>query len=103
MAINVQLVSEFTMKPILAWLLMSLLLTSPITVIADGLEPSIVIRHSEDKTYYEYSINGEVKEIKVVPKEGATYYLIPAGQDNEDFKRQTQSKLVVPKWVVFRW
>jgi hypothetical protein len=103
MAINVQFVGEFTMKPLLSWLLMSLILSSPVSFAADAIEPSIVIRHSEDKTYYEYTVNGEVQEIKVVPKEGKTYYLVPVGQDNEDFKRQTQSELVVPKWVIFRW
>lgn len=91
------------MKPILSWLIMSLLLTSPMSFAADSMEPSIVIRHSEDKTFYEYTVNGEVKEIKVVPKIGEPYYLVPVGQENEDFKRETQSKLVVPKWVIFRW
>ncbi|MGK0443139.1 MAG: hypothetical protein ACJA1U_000061 [Bermanella sp.] len=103
MAINVQFVGEFTMKSILSWLILSLLLASPASFAADAIEPSIVIRHSEDKTFYEYTLNGEVQEIKVVPKVGEPYYLVPVGQDNEDFQRQTQSKLVVPKWVIFRW
>jgi hypothetical protein len=103
MAINIQFVGEFNMKPILSWLLMSLLFASSVSFAADTIEPSIVIRHSEDKTFYEYTVNGEVQEIKVVPKVGIPYYLVPVGQDNEDFKRQTQSKLVVPKWVIFRW
>jgi hypothetical protein len=103
MAINVQFAGEFIMKPVLSWLLMSLLLASSISFAADVIEPSIVIRHTDDSTYYEYTVNGEVQEIKVVPKEGPTYYLVPVGQDSEDFKRQTQSKLVVPKWVIFRW
>lgn len=103
MAINVQFVGEFTMKSILSWLILSLLLASPVSFAADAIEPSIVIRHSEDKTFYEYTLNGEVQEIKVVPKVGEPYYLVPMGQGNEDFQRQTQSKLVVPKWVIFRW
>jgi len=70
---------------------------------AEDVEPSIIIRHSEDKTFYEYTVNGEVVEIKVVPKEGPTYYLIPAGGEDQEFKRQSQSNLVVPKWVIFRW
>ncbi|NVK37622.1 MAG: DUF2782 domain-containing protein [Gammaproteobacteria bacterium] len=91
------------MKSFHAWLLMAAIFSSASTWAADPVEPSIVIRHSEDKTYYEYSINGEVREIKVVPKVGPVYYLVPVGEDNEEFKRQTQSNLVVPKWVIFRW
>lgn len=95
--------NEFNMKTLNAWLLMAALLGSAATWAADPVEPSIVIRHSEDKTFYEYSINGEVREIKVVPKVGPVYYLVPVGGDSEEFKRQTQSNLVVPKWVIFRW
>ena len=70
---------------------------------ADSSEPSIIIRHSDDKTYYEYMLNGQLVEIKVVPKIGPTYYLVPAGGDDSEFKKQTESSLVVPKWVIFSW
>ncbi len=66
-------------------------------------EPSIVITHTKDKTFYEYTLNGKVLEIKVVPKFGPSYYLVPAGGSDDDFKRMTQSNLVVPKWVIFSW
>lgn len=71
------------------------------SVSANPNEPSIHIRHSEDKTFYEYKVNGELVEIKVVPKVGATYYLIPAEDDS--MKRMKQSNLTVPKWVIFSW
>ena len=86
---------------------MSALLSASFTTItafgADSTEPSIIIRHSEDKTYYEYSVNGKLQEIKVVPKVGATYYLVPNEHDETDLQRQSQSKIVVPKWVIFSW
>jgi len=66
-------------------------------------EPSIIITHAKDKTFYEYTLNGQILEIKVVPKVGPTYYLVPAGGSNEEFKRLTQSSLVIPKWVIFSW
>ena len=94
------------MKPIRSLLLISTLLAS-VTAIpsyaADSTEPSIIIRHTDDKTYYEYMLNGELVEIKVVPKIGPTYYLVPAGGDDSEFKKQTESNLVVPKWVIFSW
>ncbi len=69
----------------------------------DPNEPQIVIYNTEDKTFYEYTLNGEVVEIKVVPKKGEPYYLVPNGGDDAGFHRATGSKLSVPSWVIFRW
>jgi hypothetical protein len=37
-----------------------------------AVEPKIVIRHDEEKTFYQHSINGVITEIKVVPDIGPT-------------------------------
>ncbi|WP_097458855.1 DUF2782 domain-containing protein [Mangrovitalea sediminis] len=65
----------------------------------DGSE--IVIRHREDKTFYEYRVNGVLKEIKVVPKHGPAYYLVP--QDGNGWIREDKPQVLVPSWVLFRW
>ena len=65
------------------------------------VEPEIVIRHEDKKTFYEYRINGVLKEIKVVPDIGPTYYLVP--QDGNAWIREDQSQLLVPRWVLFEW
>jgi len=64
-------------------------------------EPQITIRHDNDETFYEYRVNGVLKEIKVTPKVGPTYYLIPS--DGSGFIREDQSQLLVPSWVLFKW
>lgn len=64
-------------------------------------EPQIVIRHEKDKTFYEYRVNGMVKEIKVVPEVGPSYYLVPA--EGGDMIREDESQLLVPSWVIFSW
>ena len=64
-------------------------------------EPQITIRHDNDETFYEYRINGILKEIKVIPKIGPSYYLIPS--DGSKFIREDQSQLLVPSWVLFKW
>jgi hypothetical protein len=64
-------------------------------------EPEITITHDGENTYYEYSINGQLREIKVVPKVGKPYYLVPA--DGSKFIRVDESQLLIPKWVIFRW
>ena len=66
-----------------------------------GEQPDIVIREEEDKTFYEYRVNGILKEIKVVPKVGPAYYLVPA--DGEGWIREERSQMLVPKWVLFEW
>ncbi len=66
-----------------------------------GSEPQITIRHDDDKTLYEYRINGVLTEIKVVPKVGPAYYLVPA--EGGGWIREDKSQLLVPSWVIFRW
>ena len=63
-------------------------------------EPQVVIRPGADATYYEYRVNGELREIRVKPKVGPVYYLVPV---DGEFIRQDGSQLVVPKWVLFEW
>jgi len=88
-------------------LLSALLVLSPLAP-AEGIpgfddeEPVVTIRHSDSKTYYEYHVGGELKEIKVVPKSGQPYYLVPVF-GSEKFIRTEESQLLVPKWVLFRW
>jgi hypothetical protein len=65
------------------------------------VEPKITIRRSEEKTFYEYRVNGILKEIKVVPDIGPVYYLVP--QDGGGWIEEQKSQLLVPKWVIFSW
>lgn len=67
----------------------------------DPNEPQITIRHAEDKTFFEYRVNGVLKEIKVQPKIGPEYYLVPS--DGGGWIREETSQLLVPSWVIFRW
>jgi hypothetical protein len=74
-------------------------------VISDYQRPEggseIVIRPGEDKVFYEYRVNGELREIKVVPEVGPEYYLVPA--DGGGWIREGETDLLVPSWVLFRW
>ncbi len=67
----------------------------------DEDEPTVVIRQSKQATIYEYSINGQLKEIKVVPSVGKPYYLVPTGDG--EFDRFDNSGLMIPKWILFSW
>ncbi|XKG99888.1 DUF2782 domain-containing protein [Marinobacter nauticus] len=74
-------------------------------VISDYQPPAsdtqIVIRPGEDKVFYEYRVNGQLMEIKVVPEVGPEYYLVPA--EGGGWIEDTESDLLIPSWVIFRW
>lgn len=96
------------MKPLATYvisLLFMLLASLSANTFADDLnsgeQPDIVIREEDEKTFYEYRVNGILKEIKVVPKVGPSYYLVPAS--GEGWIREDRSQMLVPKWVLFEW
>ena len=63
--------------------------------------PQIVIRPGEYVVLLEYRVNGQLMEIKVVPEIGPEYYLVPS--DGGGWIRETDSDMLVPSWVLFRW
>ena len=63
--------------------------------------PQIVIRPGDNEVFYEYRVNGQLMEIKVVPEVGLEYYLVPA--DGGGWIRETDSDMLVPSWILFRW
>jgi hypothetical protein len=65
------------------------------------VEPEITIRHEAKETFYEYRVNGVLKEIKVVPEVGPSYYLVPA--DGNAWIREDRSQVLVPSWILFKW
>lgn len=64
-------------------------------------EPDIQIRYGKEETSYEYRINGELVEIKIVPKIGPVYYLVPS--DGGDWERSDKSRIMIPSWKILEW
>ena len=103
--------AQFSMKrlltsllsPVLAGVIFSSSLMAMNANANDADEPKITIYHTENKTFYEYTRNGQLLEIKVVPKKGLPYYLVPADNGDGGFREQAESSLSVPKWVIFSW
>ncbi|KPQ28735.1 MAG: Protein of unknown function (DUF2782) [Marinobacter excellens HL-55] len=62
--------------------------------------PEIVIRPGDNEVFYEYRVNGQLMEIKVVPEVGPEYYLVPS---DGGWIQDSESDLLVPSWVIFRW
>lgn len=90
------------LRPFAATLLLSLMLPAAVMA-ADPVNETVTIRNDGENTYYEFRINGEISEIKVVPKKGPAYYLIPSDQEDGEFVRKDNPDIRVPKWVIFRW
>lgn len=90
------------LRPFAATLLLSLMLPAAVLA-ADPVNETVTIRNDGENTYYEFRINGEISEIKVVPKKGPAYYLIPSDQEDGEFVRKDNPDIRVPKWVIFRW
>ena len=63
--------------------------------------PQIVIRPGDNEVFYEYRVNGQLMEIKVVPEVGPEYYLVPA--DGGGWIRESETDMLVPSWVIFSW
>jgi len=64
--------------------------------------PDIEIVIGEDKTIYEYRTNGVLIAIKVVPKTGRPYYMVPA-DGSPHFESLDHAKALYPQWVLFEW
>ena len=67
--------------------------------------PEVTIKRDTKGTREEYSINGRVYMVKVVPAIGPAYYLVdPTGQG--EFSQQIndiKNPPPVPRWVLLRW
>jgi hypothetical protein len=62
----------------------------------------IQIVSGEDRTVYEYRQNGKLVAIKVVPKNGRPYYMVPADETGMPRDLETARHLY-PQWVIVEW
>jgi len=74
--------------------------------LADGesMEPEVNIIQKEDRTIEEYSHNGAVYMVKVIPKIGKPYYYIDTDGDgsleSKEFDWEFHN---VPNWILLEW
>ena len=75
----------------------------PPDVAADAeLEPSVTILRREDNVLEEVRIKGELRYVKVTPRHGRPYFLIPDASGHAFIRRESlDSSLKVPMWVLF--
>ena len=68
------------------------------------LEPQVTIIRKDAETVEEIRVNGELRYVRVTPRGGKTYYLVP-NSNGRDFVRYDSlgSNLSVPMWLLFSW
>ncbi|MEO8849413.1 MAG: DUF2782 domain-containing protein [Casimicrobiaceae bacterium] len=68
------------------------------------LEPQVTITQQGDETHEEVRMGGELKFVRVTPRNGRTYYLVPDGNGHNFIRRDSlDSGVKVPMWVLFSW
>ena len=56
--------------------------------------PTVVLRASEKRMVYEFRVNGRLTRIKVIPKNGRPYYLVPTNRAETMGEFRQNSRLV---------
>ena len=87
-------------------LLVGLMFLSEITCAAPPTdeydEDQIELIEGKDRLIYEYRQNGMLTMIKVVPKKGLPYYMVPLNGAQRIEGLDHQKKLY-PQWVIKEW
>ena len=69
-----------------------------------GAQTYVTISQTATQTVEEASINGTLVWVKVSPRYGRPYYLIPSDGGNAFIRRDSlDTGLRVPNWVIFSW
>ena len=61
--------------------------------------PDITIIVEEDKTVHEFRQGGQLRMVRVIPKWGKPYYLVPADQTS-GFGDLERAEKLIPSWVI---
>ncbi|HQR12392.1 MAG TPA: DUF2782 domain-containing protein [Casimicrobiaceae bacterium] len=67
-------------------------------------EPQVTTIRKENETVEEVRIGGELRYVRVTPRHGVPYFLVPSG-NGRTFNRMDSlgSGLSVPMWMLFSW
>jgi hypothetical protein len=76
----------------------------PDTATDPELEPQVTIIRKETETVEEVRVAGELRYIKVTPKYGLPYYLVPSGNGQTYLRYDSLGSGVrAPMWLLFSW
>ena len=89
---------------IAAFVAVLVLVAAAVTVPARAAEesirgPDVTIVEGEDRAVYEYRQNGQLRFIKIVPRFGKPYYLVPS-DPTRGYGDLERSDMLVPSWPI---
>ena len=64
--------------------------------------PDVTLIEGEERTIYEYRQNGQLRLVKIVPRNGRPYYLAPL-DPSKGFGDFDKAEFVVPQWEIIRF
>lgn len=68
-----------------------------------AVEPEVRIIQKGTEKIEEYRINGQLYMIKVTPAHGVPYYLMDEEGNGSMKQIDSNQRLVIPRWVLFRF
>ncbi len=70
----------------------------------EGVEPDVTIIERDDDVIVEYRVEGQLYMVKIVPRFGASYFLLDLDGDGVlDVQSEDKPDLNVPQWLLFSW
>lgn len=70
----------------------------------DTDEPQVTIIRRETQTIEEVRIGGQLRYIRVTPRFGPPYFLVPTGNGQQFIRRDSlEPALSTPMWLLFSW
>ncbi|MCF7972088.1 MAG: DUF2782 domain-containing protein [Methylococcaceae bacterium] len=72
----------------------------------EPMNADITITRKGKKTIHEYSVNGKIYKIKIIPDVGPAYYFIDSNGDGEMEEVKASDlddKLRINQWTIFSW
>jgi hypothetical protein len=85
-----------------AALLFGLALSAPVLAASEdeGLRgPDVVIIAEEERTIFEFRQGGELRMVRIVPRVGKPYYLVPRDQ-TQGYGNLERADMLLPSWVI---
>ena len=87
---------------VLLFICASLICAASIAQSDDFHDDNIEIIEGEDRIIYEYRNNGVLLMIKIVPKVGRPYYMVPA-DGSAHYQSLDHKKKLYPQWVILEF
>ena len=68
----------------------------------DARGPDVTVVAGEKRTVYEYRQSGQLRMIKVVPKHGPSYYLVPR-DETRGFGDLDRADMLIARWTILEF